>query len=249
MATRKTKTTTKKETAPKKTVKKTTPAKKKIEKEEVSTPVTPTARTESTLSSRRPAFRLKRSYVIAGIAALVLLGALYLLRNYFIVATVNGQPITRLEYMKELEAQAGKQAMNSIVTKTLILQEAKKNNVSVSNEEIDKEIKTIEQNLEKQGQKLDSVLTLQGLTRESLREQISLQKLIEKMVGKDVKVTDKEVTDYITANQASLPTGVEETEQKKQVTEQLRQQKLNDKAQEWLQKLQQNAKVSYSKPQ
>lgn len=243
MATRTTKSSPKE--TPKKTTKRTTPVKKATKAEAtVATPV----KNESPKVTR-PSFKIKRSYVLAGIAALLLLGALYLLRNYFIVATVNGQPITRLEYSKELERLSGKQAMNSIVTKTLILQEAKKQNVSVTNEEIDNEIKKIETNLQAQGQKLDSVLTLQGLTRESLREQISLQKLIEKMVGKDIKVTDKEIDDYITANQASLPQETKPEELRKQVSEQLRQQKLNDKVQEWLQKLQQDAKVSYSTPQ
>ncbi|MDQ5901122.1 MAG: hypothetical protein QG600_700 [Patescibacteria group bacterium] len=244
MATKTTKTTAKKVT-PKSPAKTTT--RKKVTPVEISEPVVE----KKSASTKRslPSIRVRRSHIIVALLGLALIAGLYLLRNYFIVATVNGQPITRIEYYEELERLSGKQALNSIVTKNLILQEAKKQNVSVTNEEIDNEISTISKNLEAQGQKLDAVLTLQGLTMESLREQVSLQKLIEKMVGKDIKVTDKEVADYIAANQESLPEGTDEAQMKKDVSEQLRQQKLNDKVQEWLQKLQQEATVNYSQPQ
>jgi parvulin-like peptidyl-prolyl isomerase len=176
---------------------------------------------------------------------IALLALAFFFRSLFIVAIVNGQPITRLAYINELEQTAGKQAMNSLVTKTLILQEAKKNNVTVSQKEVDDQIKTIQDNLAKQGQQLDSVLALQGMTQASLREQIYLQKLVEKMVGKNITVSDKEIADYIDKNKDSLPQNTSEADLKKQVHDQLYQQKLNDKVQTWIQGLQQKAKVSY----
>lgn len=192
-----------------------------------------------------PTMKIKKSYVIAVIAVLVIAGLLYFFRTWLVVAMVNGQPISRLSYMNELERQAGKQTMNSLVTKTLILQEAKKQNVAVSDTEVNNEIKTIEDNLKQQGQQLDQVLTLQGMTREQLVEQIRLQKSIEKMVGKNVKISDKEVDDYIAANRESMPQATDEASLKKTARQSMQQQKLNSEVQKWLENLQKNAKITY----
>lgn len=192
-----------------------------------------------------PIMKIKKSYVIAVLAVLVIAGLLYFFRSWLVVAMVNGQPISRLSYMNELERQAGKQTMNSLVTKTLILQEAKKQNVAVSDTEVNNEIKTIEDNLKQQGQQLDQVLTLQGMTREQLVEQIRLQKSIEKMVGKNVKISDKEVDDYIAANRESMPQATDEASLKKTARQSLQQQKLNSEVQKWVENLQKNAKITY----
>ncbi len=188
--------------------------------------------------------RLKKSYLLWAIGVIALILAIYLLRGMFIAATVNGQPISRIAVIRELERQGGKQALNSIVTKNLILQEAKKQNVTVNKEEIDKELKRIEDNIKRQGQTLDQALTLQGMTKENLVEQIRLQKMIEKIVGKDIKVADKEVDEYIAKNQESLPQDQERKVLGAQVKDQLRQQKLNEKVNSWIESLRKNAKIS-----
>lgn len=190
-------------------------------------------------------FKIKRTYLIGGLILILLAGLAVYFRSIFVVAMVNGQPVSRLAYIKEMERMSGKQALDSLITKTIILQEARKKNVAVSPQEVDQEIKKIEENLSKQGQKLDTILQLQGMTKESLREQVYFQKLIEKMVGKDIKVSDQEVNDYIAANRSTLPQDVKEEDLKKQVREQLRQQKLNEKVQTWIKNLQEKAKVTY----
>ena len=105
-------------------------------------------------------------------------------------------------------------------------------------------MKNISKNLEQQGQKLDQVLALQGMTKEQLVDQIKLQKMLEKMVGK-IEVTDKEVDDYITSNQESLPQDQDEKTMKTNVKSSLVQQKMNTKAQELLENLRKNAKINY----
>jgi len=188
--------------------------------------------------------RLKKSYLLWGIGVIVLILILYLSRSLLIAATVNGQPISRIAVIRELERQGGKQALNAIVTKNLILQEAKKQGVTVSQEDIDKELKRIEENIKRQGQTLDQALMLQGMTKENLVDQIRLQKMIEKIVGKDIKVADKEVDDYIAKNQESLPQDQERKVLGAQVKDQLRQQKLNEKVNAWIESLRKNAKIS-----
>lgn len=248
--------------APKKTVKKSAPTKAKSSStrtsavkstKKVSTkssPVKsfhtePTAISQITSPKKTSQMRFKKSYLIILLGLLVLAGVLYAARGLFIAATVNGQPITRLSLIKELERQSGKQTLDSLVTKTLILQEAKKQNIQVSDQQIDDEIKKIEDNLKQQGQNLEQVLSLQGLTRESLRDQVRVQKIVEILLGREIVVTDKEVTDYIASNSAQLPQDMPEATLKTNIKQQLRQQKLSEKFQTWLAELRQNANVSY----
>lgn len=185
----------------------------------------------------------KGHYIFIGI--LVLVVALYFSRGLFIAAMINGQPIFRTTIIKELERQGGKRVLESMVVKTLILQEAQKQQVKVDQKEVDSEINKIKDTLSKQGQNFDQALAMQGLTKDDLVEQIKIQKLIEKMVGKDITVTDKEISDFIEQNKEAFPEGTKEEEMKNQAKEQVRQRKLSEKVQTWIADLQQKAKVSY----
>lgn len=187
----------------------------------------------------------RNSLIIGSLVVLLALGLLYYYRGVFVAAIVNGEPISRMAVVKDLEKQGGRQTLDSHVTKVLILQEAKKKNVTVAQSEIDGEIKKIDDSLKVQKQTLDAVLMQRGMSREELVDQIRVQKMIEKLVGKDIEVTDKEVTDYITQNQEAMGPIEDQAATEKQVKDQLKQQKLNEKFQSYLENLQKNAKISY----
>ncbi len=218
-------------------------AAKKVTKKTTSETTASSVQSVSTQTNNN-LFKLNKKSFLIGLAVLII-ALLFIFKNWFVVAIVNGQPISRLEMVQELEKQSGKQTLNSLVTKTLILQEAKKQNVNVSNQEIDAEINKIESNVKKQGKSLNDALQAQGLTRSDLMEQIKIQKIIEKLLGKDTKVTDEEVNTYIQQNSAQFPEGSDTPEFRNQIKEQLAQQKLSEKFQAWLAKLQKDAKISY----
>ncbi len=201
--------------------------------------------TEKTKSSTQTQqVRIRKSYVVLIVVILLLGAALYYFRGLFVAAVVNGQPISRLEVVQQAEKQSGKQTLDTLVRDALIEQEAKKENVTVSDKEVNDEINTLQGNLKKQGQTLDQVLATQGMSKDDLTRLIRLDKLVQKMVGKNVKVSDKEVADYIDKNKDSLPSADDAT-LKKQVKAQLSQQKTNEAVQSWLAALQQKANVVY----
>lgn len=179
------------------------------------------------------------------IIILIIIGLLYLFRGLFIVAMVNGTPISRISIIQSLEKQYGKSALESQVTKVLILQEAKKQKIEISQSEIDTDIKTIEKNLESQGQSLDQVLAVQGMSRQDLIEQSKIQKIVEKILRKDVTVGDKEIDDYITASKQTAPEGTSEEQFKAGIKQQLEQQKMSEKFQTWIAGVQKSAKINY----
>ena len=191
--------------------------------------------TERYISTRQ----LKKPYVLAAIAVIIIALLLFRFRGVFVAAVVNGQPITRLSVIHDLEKQGGKQTLNTLISKQLIAQEATKRKIVISDNDINAEIKKIEENYKKQGQTLEDVLKTENITRQNFVEQIRIQKTIEKMLEKDVVVSTNEVKAYMEKNKANLPQGTTE----KDVKDQLRSQKLNEKFQALLEDLRKNAKI------
>lgn len=180
------------------------------------------------------------------IGSLLILGALaYLASRYFFVAAVNGKMISRLELYNELEKRHGEEALNNIITKTIVFQEAQKRGITVSQEDLDKEIKSIEERFSSQSQNLDDVLKQQGYSREELLEQVRLQLLVEKMVGDKATVTDEEIDKYIKDNAQLLPKDKPAEEQRKEAAENLKHEKVNQESQTLLSELRQKADIKY----
>ena len=189
---------------------------------------------KSNISSKRSILKnyLNKRNVIIALVVIFIVAIIYLLRNQLIVATVNGEPINRLTLINQLERQAGKKVLEGLVTNILILQEAKKRNITVSNNEIDSEIKNIDDNLKKRGQSLDQALMLQGLTIDVVKEQVKVNLIIKKLLAGKIAVSDKDISDYIDQNKESIPKDAKLDDTKKQVRQQLEQQKLQEKYQE-----------------
>ena len=175
-----------------------------------------------------------------------ILVALFLFaRKNLIVATINGQPLTRFEVIKSLEKQGAKQVVDSLVSQTLLTQKAKQEKLEATTEEINTEINKIKKQLKDQGSNLETVLATQGMTQQDLEEQIQLRLLLDKLLAGKTKVTDKEINNYLEENRDSYPAEMTEPELKKTIGEQLENQKLSNAAQELLTKLKDEANIKY----
>ncbi len=188
---------------------------------------------------------LNKRNIIIVLVVIFIVAVISLLRNQLIVATVNGESINRLTLINQLEKQVGKKVLEGLVTTTLILQEAKNKNITVSNDEINSEIKNIDGSLKKRGQSLDQALVLQGLTIDVVREQVKTSLIVRKLLAGKISVSDKDISDYIDQNKKSIPQDANLEDTKKQVRQQLEQQKLQEKYQELIKSLQDKAKINY----
>jgi hypothetical protein len=185
----------------------------------------------------------KKYWLIA--AVLILAGLGYVFRSQFVVASVNGELITKNEYVAALEAQGGKQVLEQLILERLIKAEATKQNVTIPQEEIDTQIATIESNLSAQGQSLDTALLERGMTREQLIEQIRLSKVMELLSSAGTEVTEEEIDAYITENEEMLSSYEDKDELRAMVQEQLQQTKSQEASQTYIQTLQDNAEIAY----
>ena len=182
---------------------------------------------------------------VIGVVIVLIIVALFFTKGLFVAATVNGNLISRLSVIKELEKQGGKQVLESIINKKLIETELSKQNISVTLEEIDEEIKKIEAQVTSQGGTLEAALTQQGLTKEKLREQITIQKKLEKLLADKVAVTDADIDAYIKDSKVPTSKDVKIEDFRKQISEKIKQQKFQQEAQKWVSELTTNAKIKY----
>lgn len=188
----------------------------------------------------------KTQKIIIGVLVAVSLGALlFNFKHFFVAAMVNGRPITRLSLDRELERQAGKQALESQVTQMLITQEAAKQKINVTSQEVDDKVKEIEKQLEAQGTKLETILAAQGQTLDEVKEQIKVQVSIEKMIGKDIAISEEEIKSYYEKNKSFYPKDSKLADLSDKIKEEIKNTKMNEKFQAWLEELKKKAKVYY----
>ncbi len=90
--------------------------------------------------------------------------------------------------------------------------------------------------------KLDDLLKYQGMDKADFEHQISLQLTVEKILGKEVEVTDAEVAEFIEKNKETM-VATEEAAMKGEAREALTSQKINEKIQPWFAKLKETTKV------
>jgi len=175
------------------------------------------------------------------LAIIALLSLLYLKKSWFVVAWVNNRPITRFEFNRQLGQQYGKQVLESLINQKLINQEAKKQKINITDDQIQKNIEKIEKSLSGQIS-LDDALEAQGITREQLNSDMKLQLTIEKLVSQGIEINDEEIAEYFKENKEFF-TATEEGKQKEEAINNLRQQKINERFQEWLENLNNTAKI------
>ena len=189
----------------------------------------------------------QRRNILAVLIILIIFGLMYLLKDVFIVATVNGQPIYRWTVIRQLEQQGGQQILDSLITEVLMKQAIKKAGLVVDQTAVDAQLNSIEEQVAAQGLTLDQALAQEGLTKEYLINQIELGIAVEQLVATDVVITEEEIDQYITDNQEFFPEDLTGEELRGQVRQQLYSSAVNQATQVWLQELQNQAKILYLK--
>lgn len=141
----------------------------------------------------------KKSYIIlaAVVAVVVLAAAAWIIFNRATaIAIVNGERITRKDFLEKLESQAGMAVLSEMINNSLVAQEAAKAGVEVTQERLDEEMAKIKENL---GDQFEYTLSMYGMTEESLKTTLYQNLLAYEISTKDIVVTDEQIaTDYET---------------------------------------------------
>lgn len=116
------------------------------------------------------------------VIALLLLGLFWYQTNSWpIVATVNYRPIWRWDFDKAMYDQVGQQVLDNLVVEELIKNELASKKITVDQGEVDNRISEIKKEIGSD-ESFAQALAFQGMTEQTLREQISMQLGLEKLV-------------------------------------------------------------------
>jgi foldase protein PrsA len=118
------------------------------------------------------------------------------------IADVGGTKITKGELDSKLEGgPAGKQALTQLIQGALIEQYAKEHDIVVTDTEVQKKLD--ETKVHYPTGQFEQILKQQGLTADDVNRLLRHDLILEKAVGKDVKVGDADVKAYFEKNHAA----------------------------------------------
>lgn len=194
------------------------------------------------VESKTPFRYVSKTPILFLIVALLVL---WLAKSILVAATVNGIPVSRLALVNTLGSRYGSEVLEEMIDQTLVMREASKLGVKVTDEEIDAEISRLEELVSSQGLTLDQALESQGMTKKQLIDQIKLQKTVEAILKDKVVATDEEVRTYYDENKQYLDATKTFEEQKADLALQVAQAKLGSAYATWIEELRASAKIKY----
>ncbi len=186
------------------------------------------------LRLRSPKLHFSNRALALAFFTLLVLGSAYGYRNFFIAATIDGSPVSRLAIIQQLEKTGGKAALDAIITERVIAMEAAKAGIVISPADIDTEIETIRGEIAAQGMTLESALAAQGVSIDDVRKQLTVRKELDQLLGDTIAVTDADIDLYITEAKLSTPKTMSEEDFRATVREQLANQKFGKAADTWI---------------
>ncbi|GIN58726.1 foldase protein PrsA [Lederbergia ruris] len=141
------------------------------------------------------------------VIVLILIGAAVIFTAAFvkreIVANVGDVKITKDELHEQLMDNYGDQTLDAMINDKIVDMEIKKEKVSVSDDEIKKEMdKYIEQSGGEEA--FNSALQQQGLQKKDVKKDIVRFLSIQKILEPRIEITDDEIKEYFENNKASF---------------------------------------------
>ncbi len=132
--------------------------------------------------------------IIVASFALIDLAVQYL-NNDYSVAVVNGTRISKSKWHDRLEKAYGAAVAQELIEDQILKIEAKKSNISVSSEDIDKKVDEIRTSIGGE-ELLQSALVANNITMQELRDQIELDALYTKILAPTLEYTDDDLKDF-----------------------------------------------------
>lgn len=130
---------------------------------------------------------------------LVLVMGMTACKSNEVVAKVNKEVITKDELYQILVEQNGAQVLDSLISKKIIDQEAKKQNISISEDDLNKELDVLKNNYGGEAE-FNNALEYYGYNVEDLKKDISMNLKIKKLIEPSITITDDEIVQYFEEN-------------------------------------------------
>ncbi|EJL43381.1 hypothetical protein BAG01nite_32470 [Brevibacillus agri] len=156
--------------------------------------------------------------------------------------------ITQYQLYDEMKTMYGKQMIHELVAQSLISQEAKAQNVTVTKEEMDKEIASMKEQVGSE-EAFKNYLQSMGMTEQKLREKLTVLMTRDKLLDKAFPVTDEQIKKYYDENKQQMGSPAPEFEKvRDQIKSVLTDKNRSENYNNWLNEIQQTHKVEWYDP-
>lgn len=177
-------------------------------------------------------------------AAILMLGFLYK-KNIIAFAFVNGEAISLTDTIQLIRTGYSPQVFDAFMTEKLVEIEARKRGIIVSKEEIEKDIRRIEEDLALQGKTLTEVLVNSDQSLEDFQRNVKFHLTVYKLLSDNVEITPEEVDKYIKENDYIFSSPKERVEVEKEVEELLFKEKLSAEYDKWIRDVKAGSEIDY----
>lgn len=211
---------------------------KKIAAKKNSVPIPPQFDSVTARTMRRPGF--SRRWVFIGLALLfvILLAAN---KGLVLAAVVNGKPIFSWQLNNTMRTRYGQQTLEGMIGESLIASEARKSGVLITDADIQAKQKEILSSLGTDVNVAD-FLKFQGLTEADFHQQLRVQLTVEKLLTRDLTITETDIDTYIATNRALL-TATEPAALRDEAKKAIIGNTVSEKLQSWFLELRQKSNV------
>ncbi|MDD4752955.1 MAG: peptidylprolyl isomerase, partial [Desulfitobacteriaceae bacterium] len=134
---------------------------------------------------------------------IVIAAAIYISISGEVVARVNGDAISKEELYDILVEQNGEAAVDSLITERIIALEVKKQNISVTDKEVDNELASL---IAQNGGEdyFNQTLEMYGLTMDDVTKDVKSNLELEKLLKQEVSVSEDEMKNYFEENKETF---------------------------------------------
>lgn len=189
----------------------------------------------------QPSGKFPAKYLYLAVGLLAISALLLANKSILVSAVVDGRPIWSWELNRVLVDRYGKQTLEGMISEKLIEGEAGKTGAVLN----DAEVKAREEEIVKglgSGMSLDEILKIQGLSKDEFDRQISLQLTVQKILGKDLVISEADIDNYIATNRATL-VATEEASLRMEAKQMILDTHVSSKLQPWFNELKAKAKI------
>jgi len=164
------------------------------------------------------------------------------------LAKAGDTQITQYQLYDEMKSMYGKQMMNELVAQSLIRQEAKLQNISVSKEELDKEVSAMKQQIGSD-QAFHDYLSSMGMNEQKLREKMEVLLTRDKLLDQAFPVTEEQIQQYYQANKNQMGSPAPELDKvREQIKSVLADNNRSENYSQWMETIEKNHKVEWYDP-
>ncbi len=162
-------------------------------------------------------------------------------KGWVVAALVEGRPIFGWQLNNTLRTRYGQQTLEGMIGETLIAREAQRSGVAITEQELKAKQAEILSSLGAEV-KLEDFLKFQGLTEADFNQQLKIQLTVERLLTRDLAITEQDIDNFIATNRALL-TATEPGALREEAKKAIISNAVSEKLQPWFLELREKANV------